>query len=104
MDVPTEPTNAKAAAEYLNGYIEEQLIKLANVVKDNPCDIKTETAAELLGVGIDSMRTYLKNGGDLGIAWKKSGKQNAGMSVPTFQFLCKSYGVNIINIIKEYMQ
>ena len=94
--------NAKEAAEYLNGYIEEQLIKLANVVKENPCDIKTETAAELLGVGVDSMRTYLKNGGDLGIAWKKSGKQNAGMSVPTFQFLCKS--VNIINIIKEYMQ
>ena len=47
MDVPNEPTNAKAAAEYLNGYIEEQLIKLANVVKENPCDIKTETAAEL---------------------------------------------------------
>lgn len=96
--------NARAAAEYLNSYIEEQLIKLANVVKENPCDIKTDVAADLLGVGIDSMRTYLKNGGDLGIAWKKSGKQNAGMSVPTFQFLCKSYGVNIINIIKEYIQ
>lgn len=95
--------NVKEAAEYLNSYMEEQLIRLANVVKENHDNIKTDVAADLLGVGIDSMRTYLKNGGDLGIAWKKPGKQNAGMSVPTFQFLCKVYGVNIINIIKEYM-
>jgi hypothetical protein len=93
----------KEAANFLNEYIEENLIKLANVVKENHDDIKTEVAADLLGVSLESMRTYLKNGGDLGIAWKKTGKQNFGMSVPTFQFLCKSYGVGIINIIKEYM-
>ena len=98
-----ENTQVKEAAEYINSFVEENLIKLANVIKDNPCDIKTEVAADLLGVGIESMRTYLKNGGDLGIAWKKSGKQNAGMSIPTFQFLCKSYGIGIINIVKEYM-
>ena len=93
----------KEAANFLNEYIEENLIKLANVVKENYDNIKTDVAADLLGVSISSMRTYLKNGGDLGIAWKKDGKQNVGLSVPTFQFLCKSYGVGIINIIKEYM-
>ncbi|MCM1228333.1 MAG: hypothetical protein NC320_13100 [Clostridium sp.] len=96
--------NAKEAAQYLNGYIEDQLIKLAEVVKENPCDIKTQVAADLLGVSIESMRTYLKNGGDLGIAWKKSGKQNSGMSIPTFQFLLKSYGTGIINVVKEYIK
>lgn len=98
-------TNAKAkeAAESINSFVEENLIKLADVIKDNPDSIKTEVAAELLGVSIESMRTYLKNGGDLGIAWKKPGKQNYGMSIPTFPFLCKRYGIEIINIIKEYM-
>lgn len=97
-------TNVKEAATILNDYYEANLIKLAQVVEENPCDIKTNVAAELMGVSLESMRTYLKNGGDLGIAWKKSGKQNAGLSVPTFQFLCKCYGPGFINIVKEFMK
>lgn len=101
--MPATETQVKEAAESINSYIEQNLIRLADVIKENPISIKTEVAAKLLGVGKQSMQTYLKNGGNLGVAWKKDGKQNYGMSVPTFPFLCKAYGIGIINIVKEYM-
>ena len=66
--------------------------------------MKPEDAAPLMGFTKDSLRTYLRNGGDLGVAWKKEGKQNHGYSVPTFQFLCKSYGAQFINIVREYVE
>lgn len=91
------------AAKTINNFVEEQLIKLAKVVKENNLSISTKTAAELLGTTDSSVRTYLKGGGDLGVAWQKPGKVNGGYKLPTFQFLCKSYGVGIINIVKEYM-
>lgn len=96
-------TEAKKAAKYLNDYVEKQLIKLARVVGENPESMSTKTAAELLGTTDESVRTYLRCGGDLGVAWQKPGKVNGGYKLPTFQFLCKSYGVNIINIIKQYI-
>lgn len=95
---------AKEAAKFLNSYIEENLIKVAEVIKENPSYIKTKAVADLLGVSLDSVKTYLRNGGDLGLAWKKEGKQNHGYSVPTFQFLCKSYGAQFINIVREYIE
>ena len=75
------------AAKTINNFVEEQLIKLAKVVKENNLSISTKTAAELLGTTDSSVRTYLKGGGDLGVAWQKPGKVNGG-----YKLIAKDYG------------
>lgn len=93
-----------AAIKVLVDFTRENLIKIAEVVKEHYDDIPVEVAAELVGISKESMRTYLQNGGEYGIAWRKPGKQNCGYSIPTYAFLCKCYGVGFIKVLIDFMR
>lgn len=92
------------AIEVLADFTKENLIRIAEVVKEYPSSIPTHVAAKLLDISDESTRTYLQNGGEYGIAWRKPGKQNCGYSIPTYAFLCKCYGVGFIKVLMDFMK
>ncbi len=95
---------AKEAAEFLNSYIEENLIKVAEVVKENPSCIKTKAVADLLGVSLDSVKTYLRNGGDLEWHGKKREKKTTATAVRPFSFyVAWIFFYNLCNLYQIFL-
>ncbi len=60
--------------------------KVEAIIKEHPLQIPVPVAAKLLGCQEASVREFLTNG-NVGMAWKKPGKQNHGFCIPTAQFM-----------------
>lgn len=80
--------------DVIKDFIRQDDGKVEEIIKQYPLQIPTSVAAKLLGCQEASVREFLTNS-NVGMSWKKPGKQNHGFCIPTAQFMRWYLGINI---------